>query len=520
MMHVQIKHNLPAGFDQRQFISELMKTYAIESDRPELNRMAIYDTFDWRLFNKSLVLYACGNRFFVRKLFSNEIMHGFEIKRPPVLLQDFPKGEIQEFLAPILKMRALFRLVDVHSRSRAHRILNQDEKTVARFVFNEIRSTREKESPVLDAYVLLQPVKGYPKYFRNLSKRFKEAGLFASENDDIYFKALASVDKNPGDYSSKLNLTLIPDMRSDDAARIILGSLLQVIKINGAYIAKDVDTEFLHDYRVAIRRTRSALGQIKKVFPHETTARFKKDFSFLGKLSNQLRDLDVYLLKKEVYKGILPVVLRDDIDPLFNYLRKKRLNALKQVVSSFKSEKYRQILHDWESFLNEPQKDAPTTSNADLRILTLAQKRIYKKYGSIVEASSRALETLDDEKLHALRIECKKLRYLMEFFSSLFPRKKINVLIKQLKKLQNKLGNINDLRVQQQYLLHISEKLPATNQKNKKAVVAIGALIGSLDTEKRMLKNTLPQAFENFASPDTTRIFGELFSPKYSKEVS
>ena len=109
-------------------------------------------------------------------------------------------------------------------------------------------------------------------------------------------------------------------MHSDEATKIILRSLFLVIKTNEVYISKDLDTEFLHDYRVAIRRTRSALGQIKNVFPKETTSRFKKDFSFLGKLSNQLRDLDVYLLKKDAYKAMLPSILRDDIDPLFDYL--------------------------------------------------------------------------------------------------------------------------------------------------------------------------------------------------------
>jgi CHAD domain-containing protein len=120
-------------------------------------------------------------------------------------------------------------------------------------------------------------------------------------------------------------------MRSDEASKIILRSLLQVMKTNEAYIEKDLDTEFLHDYRVAVRRTRSALGQIKNVFPKEPTLRFKKDFSFVGKLSNQLRDLDVYLLKKDAYKALLPSVLRDDIDPLFDYLSNKRSKALSKL---------------------------------------------------------------------------------------------------------------------------------------------------------------------------------------------
>ena len=511
-MNIPIKFNLPDGHDDKQLIGELSNFYAIQTARPILKRMAIYDTFDWRLFNESLVLYLSGKSLLLRKLFKTDNIHGAEITRPPVFLKDFPNGGLKKLLAPIIKMRALFKLVEVYSWSRSHRILNPDEKTVARLVYDEIRSTREKESPVLAAYLWLHPVKGYSKYSRNLSKQIQEAGLSANIKEDIYFKLLASMNKIPGSYSSRLNIKLDPDMQSDNAAKIILRSLLQVMKTNEALIEKDLDTEFLHDYRVAIRRTRSALGQIKNVFPNEATLQFKKDFSFVGKLSNQLRDLDVYLLKKDAYKAMLPSVLRDDIDPLFDYLRNKRSKALKQVSRSFESDKYRQILQDWETFLNEPQKDAPTTSNAEISILTLAQKRIYKQYRSIVKSSNRISKNTDDEKLHALRIECKKLRYLLEFFSSLFSRKKMNALIEQLKKLQNKLGDFNDLCVQQAYLLNISEELPSTNHKKKRVLVAIGSLIGALDGKKRVVKKGLFKTFTDFSSPVNERLFRELFA--------
>jgi CHAD domain-containing protein len=511
-MNIPIKFSLRGEQDRKQLIGELAAVYTIKTERPILKRMAIYDTFDWRLFNESLVLYVSGKSLLLRKLFKTDNIYGAEISRPPVFLRDVPDGVLKELLAPLIEMRALFKLVDVYSRSRSHSILNRDQKTVARLVYDEIRSTREKESPVLAAYLWLQPVKGYSKYLRKLSKRLKEAGFSSPEKEDIYFTALASVNKNPGSYSSKLAIKLVPKMRSDEAAKIILRSLLHVIKTNEVYISQDLDTEFLHDYRVAIRRTRSALDQIKNVFPAETTLRFKKDFSFAGKLTNQLRDLDVYILKKDTYKAMLPAVLRDDVEPLFDYLRNKRLIALKQVISTFESDKYRQIILDWELFLNEPQIDAPSTSNADLCILTLAQKRIYKQYGSIVEAIKRALDNIDDNKIHALRIECKKLRYLMEFFSSLFSHKKFNALVKQLKKLQNKLGNFNDLCVQQDYMLNISEELPANSRKNKKVFLTIGSLIGALNREKRITKKSLVKTIEDFASPSNKRLFRELFA--------
>jgi CHAD domain-containing protein len=518
-MNRSIKFLLPDGYTTKQLIAELSKVFTIKTERPVLKRMAIYDTFDWRLFNKSLVLTVSGKSLLLRELFKTDYIHGTVISRPPVFLKDFPDGELKELLTPVIKMRALFKLVEVYSWSRFHRILNPDEKTVATLVYEEIRSTRAKESPVLIAYFWIHPVKGYSKYSRNLSKRLNEAGLSAHTKEDIYFYLLASVNTIPGSYSSRLKVTLDPDMRSDEAAKIILRSLFQVIRTNEAFIEKDLDTEFLHDYRVAIRRTRSALNQIKNVFPSESTLRFKKDFSFVGKLSNQLRDLDVYLFKKDAYKAMLPSLLRDDIEPLFVYLCNKRSKALKQLVSSFNSDKYRRILLDWEAFLNEPQRDVPTASNADKCILTMAQKRISKLYGSIVESINMILENIDDDKFHALRIECKKLRYLMEFFSSLFSRKNMNALIEQLKNLQNKLGDLNDLCVQQEYLLNISDELPVTNKKNKRVLVSIGSLIGTLDGEMRLLRKSLFKTFTDFASPSNERLFRELFASKEYKAV-
>ena len=73
------------------------------------------------------------------------------------------------------------------------------------------------------------------------------------------------VDKKPGSYSAKFNIKLDPDMRSDEATKSILRKLLQVMRINEANIDKDLDTEFVHEFRVAIRKTRSALGQIQYV---------------------------------------------------------------------------------------------------------------------------------------------------------------------------------------------------------------------------------------------------------------
>jgi CHAD domain-containing protein len=239
----------------------------------------------------------------------------------------------------------------------------------------------------------------------------------------------------------------------------------------------------------------------------------------VGKLSNRLRDLDVYLLNEKKYKAMLPAVLRDDIDPLFDYLRKKRSKAFRDVIGGLRSKEYAQIMQDWEVFLNEPRQASDTAACADLMIGDLARKRIYKKYRSIVKAGGDILENTEDDMLHALRIECKKLRYLMEFFSNLFPPRKINLLIAQLKRLQDNLGDFNDFCVQEEYLLNIATELPTADQQSKKTLAAIGSLVGTLDRKKKTVKNAFARTFTTYASPENKRLFRELFASK-EKEVA
>jgi len=121
------------------------------------------------------------------------------------------------------------------------------------------------------------------------------------------------------------------------------------------------------------------------------------------------------------------------------------------------------------------------------------------------------LENMADDMLHLLRIECKELRYLLEFFSSLFPREKIHDLIGQLKKLQDFLGEYNDFRVQQQRLQDLAGELPRNDSRSKKTVAAIGTLVKTMEREKRKAKKALAKTFSDYASIHKQKVYRELF---------
>lgn len=507
-------------YDEGRLIDALADDYAVVKDRSQTERLTFFDTFDWRLFKNSLLLYQSGGELVLRSLSTTAILHRQAIEGPVRFVWDLPDGALKTRLEPVIEMRALLALTGVNLRSTLYRILNNDEKTVVRLTYEALEPAGQSDEPASTAHLYLKPVRGYDKHAGNLQCRLETMGLRADQKD-LLVKALAAGERTPGDYSTKLDMRLKPRMRADEATKIILRRLLRVMKSNEAGIDQDIDTEFLHDFRVAVRRTRSALSQIKGVFPEEIMLRFKRDLAYIGKLTNDLRDLDVYLLAEEAYKAKLPPTLGSDIDPLFDYLKQKRLAALQQVRADLASKKYAQILQDWEAFLNEPLTQSPTTAIGSAPIIDLARRRIYKKYRRVVKWGRRILKNTEDEQLHALRIECKKLRYLMEFFATLFPAKEISRLVKQLKKLQTNLGDFNDLCVQEDYLLHIAAEMPLTDaESSRKLFLATGCLIGVLHQQRVRVKADFARTFANFDKPANEKRFKNLFRSKKQEALS
>jgi CHAD domain-containing protein len=519
MMRNTIKFNLSNDDLESQIIDHLATQHPMKKETTINGPLTYYDTFDWRLFNKSLVLFTSQDRLILRKLGKDRIIHSLNSKPVPCFIWEFPKGDFKRYLEPIIKMRRLFNLVDLTSRIIPYRILNKDEKTVARLCFETIRTRSRKNPRTIGTQLWLESVKGYPKVLKKIKSQLERLGLTSSQDEEVFFHAMREAGRDPGGYSSKFRLQLTPDMRADEATIEIWRFLFQIIKINEAHIEHDIDTEILHDFRVAVRRTRSALDWNKNIFSKETIARFKKNLSFVGKISNELRDLDVYLLNKPEYKAMLPAVLRDDIDPLFDYLTKQRSVSFRKVIKNLNSKRYRRIMQAWESFLDEPRYDLISGPSAKVPVFELASKRIYKQYRDIVKAGNRILEDCNDEKLHKLRIQCKKLRYLIQFFADLFSPKKISLLVEQLKKLQDMLGNHNDLSVQVSYLFEVAKEMPANFSQLNKTLVAIGSLIDKLETKRQSVKESFAETFTRFSSPQNQKLFRELFVLQSEKVV-
>ncbi len=504
------EYKIPNDYSEQTLVEALGASISLIKDQIITQRFVLFDTFDWRLFDESLLLYKSNNELVLQSISSQSVLHRQPIDNLPKFVWDFPEGSLKQQLEPIVEMRALLKATEADLYTAPYRMLNKDEKTVVRLVYETIDIKQQADSGPVATRLVVNPVRGYNKAAKKLAQHLNSLGLEA-EAENFLVKALEAEETSPADFLAGLKVSLEPQMRADEATKLILQSALREMKLNEDGIKKDIDTEFLHDFRVAVRRTRSVLSQVKSVFPDDVTARFKVDFATIGKATNELRDLDVYLLAEDNFKAMMPTTMQGDIDPLFNHLQKSRGAALKTVVRMLNGAHYAETLTAWEQFLGEPIREGLTTKNGRTPIKTLAQNRIYKKYQGIIKWGNQILQHTEDEALHDLRLECKKLRYLLEFFKSVFPRKKITLLIKQLKKLQTNLGDFTDLCVQEEYLLTMTDQLPLSGAKARKVFVAVGCLVGGIQQEQQRVKAEFAQAFTEFATPENQALFRELF---------
>jgi CHAD domain-containing protein len=285
------------------------------------------------------------------------------------------------------------------------------------------------------------------------------------------------------------------------------------MKQNEAGLRSNLDSEFLHDFRVAVRRTRSALTQLKGVLPPNAVAHFKTEFSWLGQITGPTRDLDVYLLKMPVYRASLPEHLRADLDPLDEFLERHQKIEHRDLVQLLDTQRYRSLLTEWQDFLEQPLSEDADRPEGATPILDLASRRIWRSSRKVLKKGGAIAPGTPAEALHRLRIECKKLRYLLEFFRSLYPEKELLPLINALKRLQDNLGDFNDLEVQQATLKEFAQTMLAEKIGTVKSLMAMGRLVEGLEHRQVEERQIFHKRFARFSNRKNRRRFAILFKP-------
>jgi CHAD domain-containing protein len=287
------------------------------------------------------------------------------------------------------------------------------------------------------------------------------------------------------------------------AVRQILAELLADLVRNEAGAAEGAAIEFLHNYRVAVRRARVIVSQYKNAIPAETAAFLQKELRWLGRATSPLRDADIFMAAIEQYALWLPGDLAQYLKPFREHLLQSRKTGQEKLVRLLTDKRYRAFIAFWRDFAAGDSVLLESEALPDFQ--DLAHTRIWRLYKKTVRRGQKISPESAPAELHELRKECKKLRYLIELSAKIIPPGKNSGVMKTLKSLQNVLGAHQDCDVQAAAMMDFSRSFKQGSMEAGYASLAMGILIGHLDALKAEQREKFAASFEKFAGGRSRR---------------
>ena len=425
---------------------------------------------------------------------------------------DLPGGPIAERISPLIDVRALLPVVRLCAHERRWRVLDPDEKTVVRVGVVSARVLRERRSQLrLEPRIELRPVLGYDRAAEELTALLSgELGLEPAE-EALLDDAVRAAGGDPVGIVTKVRPGFGPREPADRATVSVLHELAGVVDANLQGTLDDVDPEFLHDLRVAVRRSRSVLRQMKGVLPADERDRFRADLKWLQQATGPVRDLDVQLIEWDGLVAGLPPELRADLASAPSLLERRRAAALTAMRRKLRSARFKRFSPAWHDFLSRelpaPGDDRP---NARKDVAQVAGKRIRREYRRMLEMGEAIDDDSPGEALHDLRKRGKELRYLLELFGHLWPADTVKPLVAVLKDLQDVLGRHQDTEVQASSLRAVADDLIASGEPGATAM-ALGVVVEGLHREQARVRGHFAERFAEFAAPERRKAVKQTF---------
>ncbi|MDZ8120365.1 CHAD domain-containing protein [Pontiella agarivorans] len=404
------------------------------------------------------------------------------------------------------ELRAFIPLGELTVQWRHWRGCDELQKTVMRLVSVEFLCGEKRR-----VWLSGEALRGYESETARILRALEKAGFEAGDMEKIPMSGSGRSAHTP-----KSIVAIEADWPIFETANQIVLRGLDIARRNEAGAADDVDTEFLHDYRVSLRRVRSLLSLFKGVYDDGFSEEMKSELRNVMKRTNRLRDLDVYLLGRKKYYARVPESVHAGLDIMFGMIEAERLSEQEKVAAFFRSSEYdRRMEHVRAKF--RWFENRGRGSRAAMPTLKFARRVSRKRYERIVEIAPVISENAPDVAVHELRIQCKKFRYLLEFFAPLFPAEENKVRIKSLKRLQDVLGRFNDYSVQREALSVLVKTHPVRGKKGLMLAESAGALEATLFQLQLQVRQDVEKGLEEFVKPEPARVFEALFSKGYTE---
>jgi CHAD domain-containing protein len=505
-------------------------------------RRTWYDTFDWRLYRAGMLLeyvtahrggelvltspaggdgggngsfLANGNR---ADGHTAQPVAGWRATRS-YLAADLPDGPVTDRIADLVSPRALLPEVTVTSTTTVTRLRNSDGKTVARLLIERPAVGDEALPPRL----AIAEMRGYPGQARRAARivalapgieispdtASPRSATAAGPQVSLLIDALRVIGRRAGDYSNKVAAKITAGMPAPSATATIMLTLLDTLEVNVDGVLHDTDTEFLHDLRVAVRRTRAAiklLGDSLPV-PDEQVARFAAEFKWLGDLTTPVRDLDVHLLGFDAMAAGLRAAKEDDLTPFRAFLSDRRAREFRILARGLRSERFTQLMRDWRVALSAVAggKKRRAGEAATMSAVDLSTERTRQAFRKVTKRGDAITPDSPHESLHDLRKRCKELRYALEFFAPLHDKSAYAAVVGDLKRLQDCLGEFQDNEVQIDEIRILATAMEAAGAAPVATLLAMGEVTAGLAARQQAARDVFEKRYAGFAGPEGQR---------------
>jgi len=255
-----------------------------------------------------------------------------------------------------------------------------------------------------------------------------------------------------------------PGVRVDEplaeAGRKILRFHCERMLANEEGTREGKDIEALHHMRVATRRQRAAFRVVAPYFRRRAIRDFQDELRSAAGYLGAVRDLDVLIEATEGYQSSLGADAAGTLEPLLDEWRRKRGAARDELLAYLSGDDYQAFKERYGEFLSSAGAGVKDAAPEDLPephlVRHILPAEIWNHYGR-VRAYETVLGWAPIETIHALRIEAKRLRYLLESFSeTLGPG--VTEAVQDVVGLQDHTGELHDVDVTigllRQFLVH------------------------------------------------------------------
>ena len=287
---------------------------------------------------------------------------------------------------------------------------------------------------------------------------------------------------------------------ADPAVRLAYGRLLEQFEemiVQEPRAWEGLDPEGVHKMRVATRRLRSALRAFKKVLP-ASIREFNGEFKWLAAVLGGVRDLDVAIGNLPHFLSEIPPEDAAHLDAYEQDLTDRWREERRRLLACLASRRYGRLKADFARSLERGPSARDMEALGSITVGDAARLLIGKRYRGVVRRGRQITSESSDESLHALRIQCKRLRYLLEFFRPAYGDL-LRAETRRLKKLQDVLGEFQDASVAGEFLRRYAEGLPM-RRSNRGRLIALGRLIGAQNRRAARRRADFATAWERFES--------------------